>query len=340
MSTRYVDEWELVSAMKSAVAYVTFRGKLRAVRVRGNDWLKLKFTTEDHIGMLREAAGRCGMAKPEKWYPSSYGSLFHEAFPAAKRLRYSERLFMPKSVYGAWEEATLSGRTVSGVTEYDMRSAYAWSALRQIPVARSMWRVGEYVKGKLGIYLAEVVLRGSRRLPPHIRTAMLKQQPVWITNEEIEELDLGVIATRAGLVFAESWAPADRIHAIMDILPRDAWKRVFRSYWGLWASTEPTVNRIVATGKTWTLPNVHFNPVAAHFIVSRVRNRISSVARNAVHIFTDAVITPDKLEEGENLGDWQRKHTFADLTVSASGRFAGKTNDGGEITKHAGTKTA
>ena len=318
MTVEYVDGAELHERSRDCVATVSFKGKLRAVRTDGNNWIKLRFATDEEIAMLTEAGIKLGAKRG--WKPSGFGDLFHDPFARIPRVHDSIALALPEDVVGAWEEARWeTGKILHDAREYDLISAYGWSGLRPLPKIESGWPV--YRFSGPGVYRVTNIRQGRYILPPHLRWDIRKRElSAWVTSEEIEELDLKCDVIR-GVKFSQWWEPRKRIEEIINAAPKQIWKKVLRSYWGIWAAQIGPTNRIPKSGRTWTLPNPSFNPTFAGYIVSRVRNRLAHEADHAAHLYVDAIITSKKLESGEAIGSWHMKDRFAKIQIHGPGRW-------------------
>lgn len=303
---------------REALVTYSFGGRLRTVRLAGNVFHKLRFAPEDHLEALRSAASRIS-GKSREYNPSTYGSVFHDPYPPARMLTYSSSLHAPDRVVGAWEEARKTGVGGVNLKELDIVSAYAWAGLRALPSHRSMWPVYKW-SGK-GIYFCRVNRTGGVVPPPHLRIDFRRpDQLVWLTSEEIDELDLKVTVLR-GMTFSKWWEPKRRIEKLISLLPEPVWKKVLRAYWGAWASSQPVVCHSKNTGNTWSARNFLYDPIAAHYIVSRVRNRIAQEAGHAYHIYVDSIITDKSIPTGTAIGDWHCKNRFEKLYIHGAGRW-------------------
>lgn len=332
--TRYADERELRELRRDAVVTFSFNKKLRTIRLPGNEYVKVRFCQDDELDLLRSLARKFGVKG--EYNPSSYASLWHDAAPIPKSMTTSALKLLPDTVVGAWQEARVRAHGLTDLREYDLVSAYGWAAMRPIPCHRSLWPTTRYVGP--GVYLCKILRRSKSVLtPPHLRYNSRKPDALyWLTSEEIEELDLTVDVVR-GVIFSKWWRPRDRVEKLLELAPRPVAKKILRSYWGAYASTLPVECWSKAKDSTWMLPNRLYDPLAAIYIVSRVRNRIAQVAKDALHIYCDAVITPARLEVGTELGAWSIKNRFEKLSIVGPGRWLDRTSG---AAKHAGTKDA
>lgn len=329
---RYVSPCELVAESKSAVMLWRFRGKVRALRMPGNIFLKERFASEAELDTVRGAAERLGVRR--EYNPSSWGSLYHDIAGRPRRPSWTLEQLLPRRCAGAWEEFRRDeAARLAGVRLrlYDLVSAYAWSAYHNlIPVTRTAEPCTTPTVP--GIYLARIRAAHYADLPPHLRRPGYH----WMTHEEIAGHQV-LVEVKRGWTFRSWWDPAERLRRMRETLPEAIWKRCARAYWGAWAAEVGPEVESRATGKIWTLPNPFRDVVAAHFIVSRVRWRVGAYARRAVHIFTDSVVTAQKLPTGEKVGDWMEKHHFAAWTATGAGRWTGRTTSGETVARHAGT---
>lgn len=313
---QYVDEMELARRRGESVMQWSFKRKLRTLRMPGDVYLKLRFATDAELAVYKAGAVKLGL--PEDWFPSSWASVWHE-LDGMKRAPWSCRFLAEHEVTGGWEEARARIGSAAAMKEYDLCSAYAWAGHRKLPVVRSAWPARHY-EGP-GLYLVKILRTGSVILPPSLRPSDREPFPVrWVTHEEIEELDL-TVATIRGVRFDRWWEPRARMERIQSVYPEWCWKKILKRYWGPWAGRSGLECASTRTEKHWELPSYFYDPAQAHFIVSRVRNRVAQVARNAVHVFVDAVITADDIATGEGVGDWRIKHKFKELSVISAGRW-------------------
>lgn len=299
-----------------------FKDQLRSVRI-GNQIYKRAFDSLDSINQYIEDGYRLGL---KKFSPSSWGSLFHEICKR-NRVRKSVDSVLPQYVVGPWEECRAIGQKVENANEYDINSAYGWAGIASVPDTNSALLVRSY-RGKQGLYRAIIHRAATPVLPPHLRT----NRPVWVSNEEIEQLGLTVAVT-LGVEFRRTWEPLKYIGPIIENVKE--WKKCLRAYWGAWASQEGPTCKTAA--KVWTLPNMYRDVAAAHYIISRVRNKIANEANAALHIFVDAVVTRKHIQTGTGIGDWKLKtpEPMKVVQFEKTGRWSAP-NEG--IRKHAGTK--
>lgn len=281
------------------------------------DYIKVRFCTDEDLDDIRRAACSLGMKDASKYNPSSWAGLFHDPFPLPPRPRFTDTLYFPAHISGAWEECREVG-IVEGVQEYDMISAYGWSGLREIPAFQTAWPTDKY--DGAGLYLVYLHSAGVGLIPPHLRAAITQRKAVWVSDEEIERLDLRFAVIR-GLKFARYWKSGDRIKRIIDAAPERVWKKILRSYWGVYLAPQGTTCEALKSKKVWTLPNRLYDPISAHYIISRVRNRVADYAPRAAHIFTDAVITREAIPCGTILGDWRIKNNYKLVKVKHAGRY-------------------
>lgn len=324
MVTEYVPEKEIHERYKTACVAYMYHNRPRTLMLSNNSFIKVRFCTDEDLYYLRSTAAALGIDKANTYCPSSWASLYHDPFPMPQRARHTDRLYFPAHISGSWEECRTRG-DVEGAQEYDMISAYGWSGLRDVPEFHTSWPTDKYEGA--GLYLVKIRGYGVPIIPPHLRIAATQQKAVWVTDEEIERLDLKFDVVR-GLRFARYWNPGNRIKRILDVAPERVWKKVFRAYWGVWLAAIGTTCRAIRTGKTWTLPNRLYDPISAHYIISRVRLRVADYADKAAHIFTDAVITRESVPTGSEIGDWRIKNNYKLVKFKHAGRFNYVTSDG------------
>lgn len=324
MTTTYIPERELMERYKTATLAYMYNNKVRSLMMDHGNYVKVKFCTDEDIFTLRDTARKLGMKDAYKYNPSSWASIYHDAFSMPRSMRYTTSLYLPHNVHGAWNECRVTGN-VDGVNEYDMISAYGWAGLKEVPQYSTAWPTHKY--DGAGLYLINILGHGVPIIPPHMRIATAQGNPVWCTDEEIERLDLSFSVVR-GLRFARKWCPGDRIKAILDSASTNVAKKIFRAYWGVWLARGGTTCKALRTGSVWTLPNRLYDPVSAHYIISRVRLRVAEYAPVAAHIFTDAIITNASMPQGDQIGDWRIKNNYKKVKFTHAGRFTFETVSG------------
>lgn len=256
--------------------------------------------------------------------PSSYASIFHDRF-RSPRVPWSLNAIFSPQFAGAWNEARTTGAISGHYRSYDINSAYLWASTLGMPEMRSV-RFTRTIQPGPGLYVLE--LRACNPLHPYPFNSSPR---VNATSMEIEQLNLDIARVLHGVTWSDH-LPGDCCTAIAQ--DYTFWKHISRGYWGRWASHKPVTCQL-ASGKSWELRNPMLNYVWACSILARVRMRLWEVSANALHFYTDSVITRDQLPVGSALGDWRQ---VADFPTGIEIQHAGFYRHAGESVwlKHAG----
>lgn len=302
-------------------------GELRSMQHIGGGYVKRlddfapHADTPEHFAEFIREASSFG-----SFMPSSYASIFHDTFKSP-RVRWTVNAMLRPYFRGAWNHARSLGNVPGSFHSYDLNSAYLWASTLGLPVVSSYRVTHRLSEVHPGIYV--VTLRENNPLHPypfaHARTVL-------ITGDEIEALNPDIERIHYGITYSDC-LPADACTRIAQDF--SFWKHIGRGYWGRWASAEKVTCGITASGKEWELGNPILNYIWAALIVSRVRMRLWEVSPNAVHFFTDSVITRDELPTGTGLGQWRH---VADFPQGLEIRHAGFYRElGADVwLKHAG----
>lgn len=245
--------------------------------------------------------------------PSGYADVFHKLY-YSPRVPWSVNALLAPAFAGGWQAHLHPLKTVFRGThyKYDMRSAYLWAATLGLPDSESYQRSLKPGKTKYdGIYRFETRPVAGAPFP------FDQAHECIATNQEIELYGLPVLKVIDGVIWKNMLAPQKLLDAIMAV---STWKQAGRSYWGRWAQMQRI--KCTANGRDWFIPNLALNIPLAHLIVSRVKMRLWLASRNAVHVFVDSVITPEKLETGDKVGDWRLEKTYTNgVVVKATGQY-------------------
>lgn len=257
--------------------------------------------------------------------PSSYASIFHDQFKSP-RVRWTINAFFLPYFRGAWNEARARGASPGMHRCYDINSAYLWASTLGMPVVASYRVERRLSETRPGVYV--VTLRENDIRHPY---PFSSERTVIATDEEITQLNLGIEKVHYGISYTDC-LPEDSCTRIAQDF--SFWKQIGRGYWGRWASAQK-VECAVASGKTWEIGNPILNIPWASLILARVRMRLWEVSANAIHFYTDSVITRDELPVGSALGQWRH---VADFPQGVEIRHAGFYKPLGDTMwlKHAG----
>ncbi len=252
-------------------------------------------TTEDSFRELLREYSECGVPRP-----GGYADVFHERFKSP-RVSWSINSQLAPCMAGGWQESIKSGVHYGRYFKYDMRSAYLWAATLGLPDTRTYTRSLAPWKEKYdGLYRVKL-LEPCKGAPFPFNQAM----ECIATNMEIDTYGLRVGEVVDGVVWKRTIGGDKILDAIR---ATSTWKQAGRAYWGRWAQMARV--ECISKDKNWTLPNVALNIPWAHLIVSRVKMRLWTYARSAVHVYVDSVITPEILPTGSELGDWRLEKTY------------------------------
>jgi hypothetical protein len=117
-------------------------------------------------------------------------------------------------------------------------------------------------------------------------------------------------------------------------------KRMGQHFWGLWACRQSVVMQTWRSQTLTALPNRAYNPILAHYIVSRVKlrlvERMAELGSRNIHmVFVDALLTSEPMAEGNAVGDFRLKHHVPAGGVVIGPGVWGRLD--GELIKHAGS---
>lgn len=258
--------------------------------------------------LLDEFAG-LGVARP-----GGYADVFHERFHSP-RVNHSVNAMLAPAFAGGWQDSLKPGWHRGTFYRYDMRSAYLWAATLGLPDTKTYTRSqnGRRVAGRFsGVFRVRLMEPNSSAPFPFNRAT-----ECLATTEEIETYSLKIAEILDGVIWKKTLDGDKILEAIRAV---SCWKLAARAYWGRWAQMQRV--KCVANGKTWYLPNMALNIPWAHVIVSRVKMRLWEMSADAVHVFVDSVITPQKLPVGENLGDWRLEKIYpGGVVVRGPGQY-------------------
>lgn len=223
---------------------------------------------------------------------------------------------------------------------YDLRSAYAWAASSPLPDPRTAVHVTR-PSGRLGTFGLYLVCDPEPTVacpPPRFRhEGAPRGRMLWVTSEELEQLDLREPDFRYGLEFEATVDLRPDLDWFRRSFSEHVWKSVFRSFWGAWAMTEGPSEVIIkpdAPAKSRELPCMQRNPVWSAAVLARVGLRIAPWATQAAHVFVDSILVPHGVPTGSDLGDWKLVESYPTVRVTGTGTWGSE----GRIIKHAGKR--
>jgi hypothetical protein len=319
---------------KSPIARIwTYGGKIRSAII-GTMHLKAleNFSeripmSEEGINLIVEDATKLGAKPPASW-SSIWGDVIQPSLP---RCRKSINLTFGQYFSGGWN-AKLTDHSAPGSSTYDLVSAYCWAGYRYVPIPSSAVRTND-LSGD-GIYIITGTLASGVHYP---RPWKAGRNTMMVTLPEIELYDIKDVRVKWGVRFCRMVDLRPHIDKIMNMCHFS--KNILRAYWGRWAAragVECSVQHNGAEIKKWSLPPVSQNFLWAHLITSRVRARVWEFVKQngGSHVFTDAVITDRRIQEGFKMGEWRKKETHSGrLFILGAGRIK---DESGQWVKHSG----
>jgi hypothetical protein len=322
----YLAGYDFGNVIQGASRAWSVNGEYRSVQQHGGGYVKRidDFTShyEDENTFL-EFIREC--SEQASFMPSSYASVFHDRFKSP-RVRWSVNALLAPYFRGAWNEARVTGVSTGHYRAYDINSAYLWASTLGLPQTRSYQFATSIAFTRPGLYV--VTLRDNNMWHPY---PFNRERVVLATSDEIEQLNLDIASVDSGVTWTDS-LPEDAVTSIT----RDYsfGKQMSRGYWGRWASADK-VTCETKSGARWEIGNPILNYVWASVILSRVRLRLWEVSKNAIHFFTDSVITRDELPIGTALGNWRHVADFPNgLDIKHAGFY--REPDADTWLKHSG----
>lgn len=296
---------------KESGRYWQFHGAPTTVALPGNRFAKslvgfTSHTEEDSFRELLREYSEFGVPRP-----GGYADVFHERYKSP-RVHWSINARLAPCIAGGWQEAIKTGRHNGTFYKYDLTSAYLWAATLGLPDVSTYKRSLKPWKCTDGVFRVKL-MEPCRGAPFPFSQA----QEVIATPFEIEMYGLKLGEVVDGVTWTELESGHKILSAIQDV---STWKHAARSYWGRWAQSQKITCH--ANGKEWQLPNMALNVPWAHTIISRVKMRLWKASKQAVHVFVDSVITPERLTIGYGLGDWKLEKTYDDgVFIRAPGQY-------------------
>ena len=285
---------------------------ITSLTYKNSDILKPE-SLEDFQNILTSCQA-AGMPGPPTSFADPFRFMYRSPSP---RLTWTAQF---KFLQGGWQHVTGNpknrGRTIEEkgpIYWYDLNSAYRWAGCRGLPdlsTARRIWRLDS---GVPSLYL----VRGGPAACPYWPSYG------WhvLSHEELPALRQRV-EFEFGIKFDDM--PVDLTPTFDEIQKRFpfCYKRISRAYWGQWAS-RAELNRV-----TWKnglssqpMPNPVYNPVWAHFILSRVKLRFLPHLRWLLHVYVDAMLTREEVSTGELPGEWRMLGKFPSVWIDYPGHW-------------------
>lgn len=206
---------------------------------------------------------------------------------------------------------------------YDIRCAYGWSVSRGVPDPRSGRRVQRPTKrARHGVYRVTLPLDGDRRmLPPGLRG---ERGHVWITREDLERLGVSWDSVTEGVEYRDTWEIGRTIDTLRRLIPDVIAKAVVRTGWGGWHSDAPLIQAVYENGKQLRFHELRpmRQPELSSHVIGRVNERVGEVGNEAAQILTDSVLTRERLQLGDDWGQWREDGpSYPAIFVDGTGRW-------------------
>lgn len=289
-------------------------------RLTYKNYERLGATSVEDFWTIMTQARLAGLAPP-----TSLGGLFTETrflpFPRPSVIAP----FLDAS-FGGWQEAFRRGDYHGHVYHYDLRKAYRWAACAGLPDLRTAYLTRAWDAPR-AIYLVQVPAGAiPYRRAPGVAI---------VTSEERDALRLQDARCRVlyGVAFCEELDLGEHFAAIDTRFPSLA-ARISRSFWGLWNTRAAPLHVTFAHGeRSRQMRNPFYNPIWSAWVTSRVKLRLATFRRVALHAYVDALLTTERLPEGEDVGAWKLVDEYpAGVWVRAPGVWGSGTR----IIKHVG----
>lgn len=233
--------------------------------------------------------------------PTSFAGIFHRCcflpWP-----RISVIAPFHNAVAGAWSLAIEKGVFREKVYQYDINSAYRWSACQGLPSLKSGKRVYNFESDR-SVFLVEF---DERNKPP-----WFTDKTGLITSEELQQLQI-----RPRLLFGvqfRDWLDLSPVFKEIDKRFPYCFKRIGRAFWGRWNGRYAVQQHGWKDGhKVRQLDNPLHNPIWAHYITSRIKLRLQQAVQQvgAFHVQVDAVLCRDQLPVSSEVGGWKLVNEF------------------------------
>lgn len=281
----------------------------------------------DHMQLVLNECQRAGLDPP-----SSYSDIFQQLSPVPWPYRSVVNPFRHFRIDGGWQAAFHHGRIDQPLYYYDMRSAYRWASTLSLPDCRSAMRYHGFSRTtRPGFALV--------KLKPYTLPYAPRGGWHFLTTEERDFFGIMPEQVHYMMIFPRTISLDETWVHIDQHFPASA-KRISQHYWGAWACRKSVVQECFKSHSHREMSNRGYNPILAHFIVSRVKMRLVEQmaalgSRNVHMVFVDAILTSEPMTEGERYGDFKMKYCLERGGLILGPGVWGHSS--GELIKHAGT---
>lgn len=238
--------------------------------------------------------------------PSSYSDLFSQVSPIRWPRPTVIAPFWSRRVPGGWEQCFRYGQIRQPTYYYDLNRAYQWASLAPFPDPRSAMRCVRWRDYPSPSFWLVKLPPGTLPYLPHGGWHFLtSEERDMFSIREPDEIAYGLVFRRT-VSLADTWARIQRE------LP-SCEKRMSQRYWGLWACRRGPVRQTWKSGILKEQNNHAYNPILAHWIISRVKLKLVETAcligsRNVLMAYVDALLTTAPLPVGTAPGEFKLKY--------------------------------
>lgn len=269
-----------------------------SVELPGRTWLKRSapWGTFEQWGQAAEWWQSKGI-KP----PASPAGLMRAAAPEwYQTLPWSLAGALWPGVRGPWQEASVRGIILGPHKVLDIRRAYRWALEAtgggQLPAREGMQIATSFTYSRPGYHCVEVEPVPSAPWPLRNGGVVVLETPI-----DMERWGRVTVRRWIGGVTVRAWTRTDPLAELVDDCGVPA---VARSYWGPWVG-RLGVTTTWRSGKVSQMRPRGLDPIRAHCITARVRERM--VAIETPYRYVDSVIVPERARVplGDRVGDWR-----------------------------------
>ena len=249
--------------------------------------------------------------------PTSFADLFLSVYRSPMP-RISVRSPFMGFRFGGWNEAFRRGEAPGKVYQYDLNQAYRWAASVGLPDLRTAQPTRDF-SVPCGVFLVLGLPVGAI---PWNRTS--RNAVHMVTSEERNALNLPPdTQVIKGYAFPDMVDLSGTFTKIDGAFHKSIASRMCRAFWGMWnTTTAPEVVSWKHGEKTRWMKNPWYNPIWSAFITSRVKLRIHSYRRNALHCATDSVhVLGETIQTGTEPGDWKLVGEYSRFWCRAPNRW-------------------